>query len=218
MEYDVKEFGNCTTFEDANLTLEKKRFHSLVNEALCSKEREADDAKRMGNMDEYNAHLYYCLQLREVLNMTINDIEDLHFAEWIFNGGNLRSGTELAEMHNRINGIKFEERQRRIIESEEYNKGYHPVAVFFLSNILTPIILSLFCDAPIAFIFCYAVFCNYFGCVPLFIPGTIITFFYCGIHNNNFGVTSSSTVRNLTAISIAGCISSYVANKKMRGR
>ena len=213
MEYDAKDLSSGVSFESSELTLRKNAFTESLEKALAAKESLAERARANGKDDEFHAHLYYCVQYKEIQKMTISTLQDLDFAVWIFNRGNLRSPEELARKHDEIINEKRAKRLKRILDSEEYNKGYHPYLLFALSTILFPIVLSLFADDSLKFIFEYVFISGHLAGIPIFLPPVMITFFYCKIHDERFGVTNSSTIKTIAAASIAGCISTYISHK-----
>lgn len=65
-----------------------------------------------------------------LLALKINDDEDFEYAKWFYNKGEFRSQDELDEVAIEITRKQRREAINELYDSEEFNKGFHPIALF----------------------------------------------------------------------------------------
>jgi hypothetical protein len=215
----MTDFSNLSVTSTRTIPWELKtktlveKIHKKIN--YLEKQKRSLEKDKMEETETY----YLCLKnlqaCKDTLKINIEDEDDYEFVNWLYNNAHFRTETELKM---KIEEVKQKE-ARKIRDSEEYNKNFHPFRTYIKWFFLLPLIGNILVNI----LFYHDFFGSIQDFIGIFAGGTpvwmigaaIITYVYIKRHDQKFQVpTDPALVGAIAAATTAGIVTYKVGTRK----
>lgn len=195
--------ANMVNCDQARLLIEqeklRKRRVALRNKIVRKIEEMNDEKKNIYGYEAKSDIQTIINAYESILNLPTETKEDIAYAEWYFNDGELQPQSAVNARRSVLDEQKKKEELEKIRNSPEFKKGYHPylvyvitvLALFPFAAVIHPILISL-----------------------VFIVGFVVTWFYELSWSRLFHTESSGNViATVGTVAVLGAIANIKANK-----